>query len=136
LKMNRLRKKDPEKKPPPSQAVKQGKIASFLIGILDGSFLTRKGGSRHIPYAMFVAILGILYIANSYQAEKTIRRTYRIAEELKEYRSEYVSLKSELMFRSNQSEVAKIAAQRIGLRESKEPPFKLFAQNKENPEEN
>ena len=117
-------------------ASKPGVLMRLFIHILDGTFLSKRVGFRQVAYGLFMALLGILYIANSYQAEKTIRRTARIADEIKEFRSEHVSLKSELMFKSNQSEVALIAGSRIGLIESKQPPHKLFVPTAETPEEN
>jgi len=132
--MNTLRKKK-NQEPDEERAYKPGFLARFFIRILDGSFLSPKRTSRQFLFIGIVVLLSVLYIANSYRAEKTVRRTYRIAEELKELRSEYVSLKSELMYRSNQSEVSKIAAP-LGLKESTEPPFKLFVNNEKNTEEN
>lgn len=94
------------------------------MAILDGSFLTRDKSIKNIPFLIFLALLGSLYIANNYNAEKNIRNADKINKEIKELQSEYISLKSELMFRSNQSEVARLASP-LGLKESKEPPFKL-----------
>ncbi|MCC6769075.1 MAG: hypothetical protein IT240_08525 [Bacteroidia bacterium] len=125
--MNNFKKKETKKEVPSGAESRPGRIMSALIATLDGSFLSRSIGFNNMLFGFFCFILGLAYIANSYQSENNVRRTYKIAEELKELRSEYGSLKSELMFHSNQSEVAKIAAP-IGLHESKEPPFKLFAQ--------
>ena len=44
--------------------------------------------------------------------------------QLKELRSEYISTKSDLMFASKQSQVAK-ATEALGLKESIVPPFKI-----------
>ena len=67
----------------------------------------------------------MLYIANSYYAEKTIRQIDRVNQELKEMRSEYISTKSELMIMSRQSQVA-ASVEELGLKESVVPPKKII----------
>lgn len=109
-----------------SKQKKRGVVSSFFISMLDGSFLSSDKSLKNIPFMVFMAVLGGLYIANNYYAEKIIRKMDLTSKELKDLQSEYISLNSELMYRSNQSEVAKQAETRIGLMESKEPPFKIF----------
>src|SRR6185369_683928 len=60
-----------------------------------------------MPFILFLTLLIVFYIGNSYYAERTVRNIDRIKKELKENRAEFISVKSELMFRSKQSEVAK-----------------------------
>jgi hypothetical protein len=48
----------------------------------------------------------------------------KVSNQLKELRSEYISTKSELMFASKQSEVAKSALE-LGLSEPVVPPIKI-----------
>jgi hypothetical protein len=71
------------------------------------------------------------YIANGYYAEKSVREISRINTELKELKSEYIISKSELMFMSNQSEVAHAVAP-FGLKESTVPPKKIVVKIKNN----
>ena len=73
---------------------------------------------------LFLAFIAILYIANGYQADDKIREVNKITNELKELRSEYISTKSDLMFVSKQSEVAK-AAEPMGIKEPVVPPMKI-----------
>ena len=77
-----------------------------------------------LPFIFFLTFIGLIYISNTYYAEKTIREIDRITRELKELRSEYISTKSELMFRSKQSEVAK-AIRAWNIKESLVPPVKI-----------
>jgi hypothetical protein len=107
---------------------KRNPYAAYFIHILDGSFLSRDGSVRNIPFAIYLSIIGGFYIANTYNAERTARETSSTAKDLKELRSEYISLKSELMFHSNQSQVALLVAP-LGLKEAKVPPFKLYTSN-------
>ena len=83
-----------------------------------------------MPYIFFAAGLAFVYITNSYYAERNIRKIDKIGNELKELRSEYITGKSELMFKSKQSEVAK-QLEATGVVESTEPPKKIIIKKKE-----
>jgi hypothetical protein len=131
--MNKLKEKK-ESKVKKEVSQKRNPLTAYFIHILDGSFLSKDGSVRNIPFALFVSVIGGFYIANTYNAEKTVRETSKTTKDLKELRSEYISLKSELMFHSNQSQVAQLVAP-LGLKEAKVPPFKLYT-NTENKKEN
>jgi hypothetical protein len=76
---------------------------------------------RNIPYFLFLAVLAVIYIYNGHYADKTIRHMTRVNRELKELQYEYKTMKSEVMFRSKQSELAKAVAP-FGLKELLQPP--------------
>ena len=76
---------------------------------------------RNISFFLFLAILAVLYIYNGHFADKTARNINKVSKELKELQYEYKTLKSELMFRSKQSELAK-ALELYGLKELTFPP--------------
>ena len=69
-------------------------------------------------------LLSILYISNTHYAEKTIRRINAIQAEVEDLRADYTTLKSDLMFASKQSEVAR-KVRDLGLKESLTPPHKV-----------
>ncbi|HTE23581.1 FtsL-like putative cell division protein [Flavitalea sp.] len=77
---------------------------------------------RNIPYFLFLAVLAVVYIYNGHYADKTIRHMTRVNRELKELQYEYKTMKSEVMFRSKQSELAKAVAP-FGLKELLQPPL-------------
>jgi len=104
---------------------KKNPFTAYFMHILDGSFLSQDGSVRNIPFALYLSVIGGFYIANTYNAERTVRETSKTTKDLKELRSEYISLKSELMFHSNQSQVAQLVAP-LGLKEAKVPPNKLY----------
>ena len=104
---------------------KPGVIQVWITGIMDGSFLSGENASRNIPFALFLCLLAGFYIANSYNAERIVRQTSKAGKDLKDLRSEYVSLKSELVFNSNPSQVAEKLVL-LGVAESKTPPHHLF----------
>jgi hypothetical protein len=104
---------------------KTGAAGSAIHSIVDGTWLEKVAKPENIPFAMFILLLAGLYIANSFSAERTLRQTTAIEKELKELHSEYISMKAELMFYSNQSQVAERVAA-IDLIEAKTPPHKIF----------
>jgi hypothetical protein len=103
---------------------KKGVLAKGLSSVFSGTFLTNEKSLQHLPFILFLAFIAILYIANGYYADDKIREVNRISNQLKELRSEYISTKSELMFASKQSEVARSAAE-LGLKEPVVPPIKI-----------
>ena len=98
--------------------------ARSLQSILGGGFLARKKIARNLPFVLFLAFLAILYIGNSYYAEKNIRKIERLQKELKELRYEHIFTKSKLMSKSRQSEVAE-SLNEEGIKESRTPPGKI-----------
>ncbi|MBK7666745.1 MAG: hypothetical protein IPJ32_04980 [Sphingobacteriaceae bacterium] len=109
---------------PPPKKRKKGVFAKALSSVFSGTFLTNESTLKHVPFLLFLAFIAILYIANGYQADDKIRDVSKITNELKELRSEYISTKSDLMFVSKQSEVAK-AAEPMGIKEPVVPPMKI-----------
>lgn len=99
-------------------------FARNFLTVLDGSFLTKENFMKSLPFVFFLTGLAIFYISNSYYAERTVRDIDNISTELKELRSEFITTKSELMFRSKQSEVANAVAD-LGIEESRMPPKKI-----------
>ncbi len=79
---------------------------------------------KYLPKILFVMVLGLLYISNTHYAEKTVRRISAVQAEVEDLRADYTTLKSDLMFASKQSEVAR-KVKVIGLKESLKPPFKV-----------
>lgn len=79
---------------------------------------------KNIPFFLFLSALAVVYIYNGHYADKTIRNINKVSKELKEMQYEYKTLKSEVMFRSKQSEMAK-AVEPLGLKELVTPPFIL-----------
>lgn len=79
---------------------------------------------KNLPYFLFLSVLAVIYIYNGHFADKTIRNINTVSRELKELQYEYKTLKSEVMFRSKQSELAKEVAKN-GLKELVEPPYVL-----------
>jgi len=103
---------------------KKGVLANLLAWIFSGTFLASDKNVKHVPFIIFLACTAITYIAYGYYADDTIREVNKISNSLKELRSEFIYTKSELMFASKQSEVAK-AVEVLGLKEPVTPPMKI-----------
>ena len=80
---------------------------------------------KNIPFFLFLSVLAVIYIYNGHYADNTVRNINKLNRELKELQYEYKTLKSEVMFRSKQSELAK-AVQPLGLKELVVPPAVLI----------
>jgi predicted membrane protein len=79
---------------------------------------------KNIPFFLFLSVLAVVYIYNGHYADKTVRNINKVNKELKELQYEYKTLKSEVMYRSKQSELAK-EVQPLGLKELVVPPVVL-----------
>lgn len=129
--MNRL-KEDIEKEQQP-KSERSSKSVKGVKDLLSGNFLSKESVVNVLPYVFFLTFLGICYIANGYQAEKLVRRLYKTTNEIKELRSEYITNKSDLMYISKQSQVAR-ATKNLGLRELMSPPKKIVISEDEKEE--
>ena len=79
---------------------------------------------KQVPFFLFLAALAVIYIYNGHYADKTIRNINRTAKEVKELQWEYKQVKSEVMFKSKQSELVR-AVEPLGLKELTEAPVVL-----------
>jgi hypothetical protein len=93
--------------------------------ILGGDYLSRESVIGNLPFLVFITLLALVYIANTYYAEKTVKEIERTKVELKELRFQYTTTKSTLMYYSKQTEIARRAL-KLGLRETTIPPYKIF----------
>lgn len=85
---------------------------------------------QYVPKILFVMLLGLFYIGNTHHAEKTVRKINNIQAEVGDLRADYTTLKSDLMFASKQSEVARMV-KAYGLKESITPPHKVLIERGE-----
>lgn len=82
---------------------------------------------KQVPFFLFLAALAVLYIYNGHYADKTIRNINKTAREVKELQYEHKTVKSEVMFRSKQSELVK-AVEPLGLKELTSAPMVLMSE--------
>jgi len=91
--------------------------------------LSYKWVVKNIPFFLFLAALAVLYIYNGHYADKLTRKINVTERHIKELEYEYKTVKSEVIFRSKASELAK-AVEPLGLKELTEPPVLLEAEGK------
>lgn len=128
--MNKIRSQQEE---PKAQEVKSPKRsgdagsnpASRIIKALNVfNLFNRESVVNYMPFVMFLVMLAMFYIWNTYTVEKTVREIDKTEKELKELRSEFITGKSELMYKSKLSEVAN-TIKNYGLKESTVAPKKI-----------
>jgi hypothetical protein len=108
------------------KAVKKAhKSRKAVQEFLGGDYLSQEWVTGNLSYILYVALLAMIYIANTYNTEKKFNAIERTKSELKELRYEYITTKSILMFKGRQSEISKRAMNQ-GLREAKMPPYKIL----------
>jgi len=83
----------------------------------------------NMSFFLFLSVLAVLYIANGHLADKAIRNINKTQNEIKDLQYQYKTLKSEVMFKSEEVEILK-AASPLGLKISSELPQRLVLENK------
>ncbi len=85
---------------------------------------------KNLPKILFVMIIGLLYISNTHYADKATRAINKAQVEVEDLRADFTTLKSDMMFATKQSEVAR-RVKDLGLKESKKPPYKIVVEKGE-----
>ena len=122
---NQIKEKKETKKPKLNAENKN----NLFFEILGGTILTKSRIKKLLPFALYIMFLAIIYIANNYYADRNIRQINKLNKEINELRAEYITIKAELMFKSNQTELAKKLEQ-YGIKESIVPPKKIIKDKK------
>ncbi len=114
----------------PKAAGKPNRIPTAFVSLLNGSFLTRENVLGNMPFILYCAVLMIVYISYGYTTERIVRDLDHTGSELKELRSEYITVRAQLEKQEQQSQVA-VGIGELGLRESRVPPLKITVDKKE-----
>jgi hypothetical protein len=97
---------------------------NFFTQLFTRGIISTERATNALPFLMYLALLGMIYIGNMHLAEKTIRDIDNITKEVKERGWDYKTAKAEMAFKSTLTEVAK-RADTLGVRQSVEPPQKI-----------
>jgi len=111
--------------PDDKSAKKSHKGRRRVQDVLGGDYLSKRTVTDNVPFVIYLAVLTLLYIANTYNTERIYKQIERTKTELKELRFEYITARSGLMFESKLSELTK-RTQALGLKETVIPPYKIF----------
>ena len=95
--------------------------------LLDGNVLTRKSVLKQSRFILLLVLMAFILIANRNHAEKTVIRLNRLQHDVKELRSKSITISSDLVRISRQSEVVRLVNRyELGLEENLDPPKKLL----------
>ena len=122
----RTKKKQKAKKTAPKNSI----INRVFSKILGEQFLSQEWVARNAPLILLVFGLIILAIANNYVAQRKSIQISKAKKEIKDLRDEYISTKSQLMYSTKMSEIARKLEGR-GIKEPVKPAFKLIIKEKE-----
>lgn len=100
---------------------------SVLFDVLGGSHLRKFNAKEHLPFALWVLMLLILWIGNTYLAEDMNRDIVIKSRELKKLRVESVYLDSEVTKATTQSEMSR-RVKNLKIVESVEPLKKIIVE--------
>lgn len=93
-----------------------------LMSVLSGNILSRSEVTRAYPYMIFVACLMFIYIANIFRTQYIYREHARLIEQVKELRAKSMTIASEKMQATRQSNImVELQRRGIPLRESLTP---------------
>lgn len=79
---------------------------------------------KNLPFVIFLTLLGFLYITNSYYLEETVREMESIKNKINDQNNEFVITKTQVSIKGQRNEVVN-KVEKLGLKESKKPPFQL-----------
>ena len=83
---------------------------------------------KYLRYVIFLTAIGLVYIWNAHTAQKQIRKLDQLTAEIRELKSDYTTLNSELSYGTRQSVIAQ-KVDTLGLRKLTSPPYKLVSSN-------
>lgn len=104
---------------------KQASASGFFTLLFTKGVMSKDAATEALPFIIFLAFLGMLYIGNRHTAENNIRKIDKLGKEVKELSWDFKTLKSDLMFKSKQTEVIKRVDSLLGLKVSVKPPIKI-----------
>ncbi|HEY2581843.1 MAG TPA: FtsL-like putative cell division protein [Mucilaginibacter sp.] len=103
---------------------------NFLTQLFTKGIINAETATNALPFILFLALLGMIYIANRHLAERNIRDIDKISKDVKELSYDYKTTKAELAYKSTLTEVAK-RADTLGIKESVQPPQKIVEEVKD-----
>ena len=104
---------------------KPGKMTKGIHDVIGGDLLSNHAVLRNLPFLIFIAILAMFYIGNTYYSEKTFKNIEKIKNELKELRYQSITAKAKMLDVGKQTEIAK-KVERLGIKGTTTPPYKIF----------
>ena len=114
---------------------KEKKKKRSVMSILGGKFLVREEISKQFPFMVYVTVLLMIIITNTYIAESRTREIADTTRKLNDLHVEYIQLKSEIMQASKQSVLSR-KLEGLGIKAPMEPVKRInVVENQESVEE-
>ena len=113
---------------------KKKKGKKSVMTVLGGRFLVREKFSKQFPFMVYITLLLMAIITNTYIAEEKSRELGQTTRKLNDLQVEYVQVKSAIMEASKQSVLAKKLTG-TGLKEAVEPMKRIEIEQPEKEEQ-
>lgn len=99
-------------------------VRKGILDILKGKFLVSGDAPKNWLFILFASFLATVMIGSSHSADKKVHQIAALNEQVKELRSEFVDVRSDVQKLRLESKVTEIVAQKE-LYPSEEPPKKI-----------
>lgn len=114
-----------EKEPQTAYNEPKRSIFSWIDAFANATFvLPRREPSSYLPYVLFLAFLGVLYITNAHFARKLQRETLSLEKEVIQLKTDYTHMQAKYMNSIRYSEIEKRAKQ-FGLQRTEKVPYQI-----------
>lgn len=99
-----------------------------LLDILKGKFLVSGDAPKNWLFIIFTSFLATVMIGSSHSADRKVHQIASLNERLKEMRSEFVDVRSDVQRLKLESKIAQTLGER-GLYPSETPPKKIMVKS-------
>ncbi len=107
-----------------STGIPASSFTRVLYGLLDGSLFSGRTNLSAMRFILFLSALALFLIFNTYYAERKVREVEQLRHEMTELRINYIQTRSDYMFLTRQSEMAR-RLKAEGFIEPVEPPRQI-----------
>lgn len=120
-----IQEEKPEEDDVTNEPLKRGIPDNWFTMFLRKGVISTDMATSALPFVLFVACLGMMYIGNMHMAENNIRDIDKLSKEVKELGWDYKTAKADLAHKSTLTEVI-ARADSLGLKEQLTPPQKIL----------
>ena len=99
-----------------------------LLSVLRGEFIVDQNNQKYIPFLLVIVFLILLNIRFSFRAERLLKESISLEQEVADFRLLYITTKSDLMSMYRRSVIEEIVADK-GLKTSLTPPIIIEKNN-------
>ena len=101
---------------------------SSLLSVLKGEFIVDQNNQKYVPFFLFITLLFLLNIRISFRAERLLKESISLEQEVADLRLVYITAKSDLMSMYRRSVIEEIVDDK-GLKTSLTPPIIIEKNN-------